>query len=227
MKINYQGHSAVYIETRSGHKLLIDPFLTGNKLSTLSPDDVEVDYILLTHGHDDHVGDTVAIARRTGAQVIAPVELANYLGTQEVDAMGMNVGGRKSFEFGTVKFVQAFHSSSLTIDDKNYYMGPACGIIIKTDNVNIYHVGDTALFSDLKLIGELNPIDLALIPIGDFFTMGPDEAAIAADYIGAKRVIPIHYNTFPPIEQDPQAFAAKVKNAEVFIPEIGEWYNAI
>lgn len=225
MQVNYQGHAAVYIETNSEEKLLIDPFFTGNPFASIDPSMVAVDYIILTHGHDDHVGDTVEIAKRSGAKVIAPVELAEFLAEQGIDSHGMNIGGSYHFSFGRVKFVQAFHSSSTVIDGKPVYLGPACGVIITADNRTIYHLGDTALFSDLKLIGQLDDIDLALIPIGSNFTMGPEDAILAAQMIKPKKAMPIHYNTFPVIEQDPKKFIDGLEGIEGLIPEIGEWIS--
>src|SRR5690625_4537909 len=222
MKISYHGHSAVRIETDS-HKILIDPFITGNPLSDLDPDTVEADVILLTHGHGDHVGDTMAIAKRTNAQIVALNELAVYLGQKGLNAHGMNIGGARDFDFGRVKFTQAFHSSSYEEEDGTFiYTGMPGGILLTINGKTIYHVGDTGLFSDLKLIGEMNKIDLAFIPIGDNFTMGPEDALIAADWIKAKYVIPVHYNTFPVIEQDGEAFAQKVKTGKGIALKIGE-----
>lgn len=223
MKINYQGHSAVYIETRAGHKILMDPFLSGNPNATLDPDTVEVDYIILTHGHDDHVGDTVSIAKRTGAKIIAPVELAEYLEQEGLEAHGMNLGGDFQFPFGKVKYVQAFHSSATMKDGVNIYLGPAAGVLLTADDKTVYHLGDTALFGDMKLIGELHNIDLALVPIGSNFTMGPDDAAVATHMIKPKLAIPIHYNTFPVIEQDPKKYLDKLNEIEGMVPTPGDW----
>ena len=222
MKISYHGHSAVRIETDS-HKILIDPFITGNPLSDLDPDTVEADVILLTHGHGDHVGDTMAIAKRTNAQIVALNELAVYLGQKGLNAHGMNIGGARDFDFGRVKFTQAFHSSSYEEEDGTFiYTGMPGGILLTINGKTIYHVGDTGLFSDLKLIGEMNKIDLAFIPIGDNFTMGPEDALIAADWIKAEIVVPVHYNTFPVIEQDGDAFAEKVKTGKGIALKVGE-----
>lgn len=222
MKISYHGHSAVRVETDS-HKILIDPFITGNGLSDLDPDTVEADVILLTHGHGDHVGDTMAIAERTGAQIVALNELAVYLGQKGFNAHGMNIGGAYDFDFGRVKFTQAFHSSSYEEEDGTFiYTGMPGGILLTINGKTIYHAGDTGLFSDLKLIGEMNEIDLAFLPIGDNFTMGPDDAVIAADWIKAKIVVPVHYNTFPVIEQDGDAFAEKVKTGKGIALKVGE-----
>src|SRR5699024_6000735 len=195
MKISYHGHSVVQIET-GGKNILIDPFITVNKLCDLDPETVEPDVILLTHGQNDHVGDTVAIAKRTGALVVALNELAVYLGRQGIETHPMNIGGAYDFDFGRVKFTHAFHGSSYEEEDGTFiYTGMPGGILLTIDGKTIYHVGDTGLFSDLKMIGELNDIEVAFIPIGDNFTMGPDDALIAADWIGAKTVVPVHYNT--------------------------------
>lgn len=222
MKISYHGHSVVYIQTES-HNILIDPFITGNSLCDLNPDTIEVDVILLTHGHNDHVGDTFAIAERTGAQIVALNELAVYLGQKGFNAHGMNIGGAYDFEFGTVKFTQAFHSSSYEEEDGTFiYTGMPGGILLTIGDKTIYHLGDTALFSDLKLIGEMNDIDLAFVPIGDNFTMGPDDALVAAEWVKAKKVVPVHYNTFPVIEQNANEFAEKVKPGEGIAMKVGE-----
>ncbi|WP_227936606.1 metal-dependent hydrolase [Alkalihalobacillus deserti] len=223
MKISYHGHSVVYIETQ-GTKLIIDPFLTGNGLTDLDPSEVKVDVILLTHGHNDHVGDTVALAKSNDALVIAPFELSTYLSWQGVRTHPMHIGGSHQFDFGTVKLTQAFHGSSYTIEEeqKIVYTGMPAGLLFTAEGKTIFHAGDTALFSDMKLIGERNTIDLAFLPIGDNFTMGPEDAAIAAEWLQAKRVVPIHYNTFPVIEQDPVEFAENLSGKKGLALKVGE-----
>lgn len=207
MKVSYHGHSIVKIEMK-GKTIIIDPFITGNPVTDLKASTLKVDVILLTHGHNDHVGDTVQLAKRNDALVVAPYELANYLSWQGLNVHPMHIGGAFQFEFGKVKFTQAFHGSSYeeTENKKIVYTGMPGGILFTAEGKTIYHAGDTALFSDLKLIGERNKIDLAFLPIGDNFTMGPEDAADAARWVQAKKVVPIHYNTFPIINQDPYQF---------------------
>ena len=206
MKVSYHGHSVVKIETE-GKTILIDPFITGNELTDLKAENENPHAIILTHGHGDHVGDTVEIAKRSEALVIAPNELAVYLGWQGVNTHPMHIGGAREFDFGKVKFTPAFHGSAVITDDKEIiYMGMPAGVLFMAEGKTVYHAGDTALFSDMKLIGELYPIDVAFLPIGDNFTMGPEDAAVAAKFLQAKTVVPIHYDTFPPIKQDPNTF---------------------
>ncbi|MDT3494221.1 metal-dependent hydrolase [Bacillus toyonensis] len=223
MKVSYHGHSVVKIEA-NGKVILIDPFLTGNPKTDLKAEDVKVDAILLSHGHGDHVGDTVELAKKNNAVVVAPFELATFLSWQGVHTHPMHIGGSHEFDFGKVKFTQAFHGSSY-IDEENKtitYTGMPAGILFTAEEKTVYHAGDTALFSDMKLIGELNDIDIAFLPIGDNFTMGPEDAVLAAKWIHAKTVVPMHYNTFPVIEQDPYQFVEKLQNCTGKVLEAGE-----
>lgn len=222
MHVSYHGHSVVKIKT-GVFTILIDPFISGNKLTDLQVANEKPNAILLTHAHNDHVGDTVELAKNNNAQVIAPVELANYLSSQGVNAVGMNLGGAHKFDFGVVKFTKAFHSSSFTTDDGEVvYGGMPAGILFKAEGKTIYHAGDTEVFGDMKILGERNDIDVAFVPIGDYFTMGPEDAAYAVELLNPKIVVPIHYNTFPPIEQDPEHFKSLVKNVQVNILQPGE-----
>ncbi|ASK64407.1 metal-dependent hydrolase [Virgibacillus phasianinus] len=222
MKLSYHGHSVVKVETDT-HTILIDPFISGNEACDLDPSTVKADVILLTHGHNDHVGDTFEIAKNNDSLVVAPNELAGYLESKGLNAHPMHIGGAHQFDFGKVKFTQAFHGSAFTEDDGTMiYTGMPAGILLTVKGKTIYHVGDTGLFSDLKLIGEMNEIDVAFVPIGDNFTMGPEDALIAADWIKAKTVVPVHYNTFPVIEQDPEDFASKVKTGKGKTMAVGE-----
>lgn len=222
MKLSYHGHSVVKVETNN-HTILIDPFISGNEACDLDADTVKTDVILLTHGHNDHVGDTVEIAKRNDALVVAPNELANYLEAKGLNTHPMHIGGKHDFDFGRVKLTQAFHGSAFTEEDGTIvYTGMPAGILLTVDGRTVYHVGDTGLFSDLRLIGEMNEIDVAFVPIGDNFTMGPEDALIAADWIDAKVVVPVHFNTFPVIEQDAEDFAKKVNTGQGRAMRIGE-----
>ncbi|MEQ7806877.1 metal-dependent hydrolase [Priestia megaterium] len=221
MHVSYHGHSIVKIETE-GKTILIDPFITGNELTDLNAEDVKADVILLTHGHNDHVGDTVEIAKRSGALVVAVAELATYLSWQGLNVHPMSIGGAYTFDFGTVKLTQAFHGSSYTENnEKIIYTGMPAGLLLTIEGKTIYHAGDTALFSDLQLIGRHEP-DVAFLPIGDNFTMGPEDAAIAAEWVQAKLVVPIHYNTFPVIKQDPHQFVESLSGIEGKVLKAGE-----
>ncbi|WP_039043955.1 metal-dependent hydrolase [Sporosarcina sp. ZBG7A] len=222
MEVSYHGHSIVKIKT--GDKvILIDPYITGNDLTDLVVANEKPDVILLTHGHNDHVGDTIEIAKASGALVVAPNELAVWLGWQGLETHGMNIGGACEFDFGTVKFTKAFHSSSYTTDDQQLiYMGMPAGILFMAEGKTIYHAGDTSLFGDMELIGKRHDIDIAFLPIGDNFTMGPEDAAYAVELLSPKLTVPVHYNTFPPIVQDPEDFKKLVKDYEVLVMEAGD-----
>ena len=212
MKLTYHGQSTVTIET-NGHHLVIDPFFSGNEKATTNPDDVKADFILLTHAHADHMLDAERIAKATGATIIATHELATYLSFKGLNVHPMNLGGQFEFSFGKVKMTQAFHSSSIIDEEKQTitYMGMPAGFLLTIEGKEIYHAGDTALFGDLALYGAHHEIDLAFLPIGDNFTMGPDDALIAADMLQAKVVVPIHYDTFDLIKQDANAFCEKIE----------------
>ncbi|PTG19737.1 metal-dependent hydrolase [Staphylococcus chromogenes] len=225
MKLSFHGQSTVYFES-NGKKGIIDPFITGNELSDLDASSLEVDYIILTHGHEDHFGDTIEIAKRTEATVISTAEVANYLNSAHgiENVHGMNIGGKWQFDFGTLKFVQAFHSSSLMDGNgKPIYLGMPMGVILTLENKTIYHTGDTGLFSDMKLIAERHPVDVCFVPIGDNFTMGIEDASYAINtFIQPKISVPIHYNTFPLIEQNPEDFKNAVTHGQVQILKPGQ-----
>jgi L-ascorbate metabolism protein UlaG (beta-lactamase superfamily) len=223
MKVSYHGHSVVKIET-NGKTILIDPFLTGNPKTDLKAEEVKADAILLTHGHGDHVGDTIELAKRNDAVVVAPFELATFLGWKGIKVHPMHIGGSHAFDFGTVKFTQAFHGSSYIDEEVKTitYTGMPAGILFTAEGKTIYHAGDTALFSDMKLIGFRHNIDVAFLPIGDNFTMGPEDAVLAAEWIGAKIVVPMHYNTFPVIEQNPHEFVSQLKGSVGKVLDAGE-----
>ncbi|WP_411345522.1 metal-dependent hydrolase [Paenibacillus sp. WLX1005] len=211
MKITYYGQSCLLVE-EGGKTVIIDPFLSGNPQVNVDVKDIKVDAVILTHGHGDHFGDTVEIAQNNNCPVIAVVELAQYAGAKgAAETVGMNLGGSKQFDGFKVKYTLAFHSSSNELDGQNVYLGEPAGILLTIGGKTLYHAGDTALFGDMKLIGELNSIDVAALPIGDFFTMGPEDALYAAEWVKAKHVLPVHYNTFPPIEQDGDAFVAELQ----------------
>lgn len=209
-RINYIGHSAFELST--GEKsVLIDPFISGNPSATVKADDYSPQAILLTHAHNDHVGDSVEISKRSGAVVISTFELGEYLESLGANAIAANHGGTVPFDGGTVKFTPAWHTSSYSVGTNTNLMavGIPAGLIVRYGGYTIYFAGDTALFGDMKLIGE-EGIDVAVLPIGDFYTMGPDDALRAVKMIDPKFVVPCHYNTFPPIKQDPEAFRSSV-----------------
>lgn len=216
MKLRYFGHSAFQITTNKGVKILIDPFLDDNPVSPVKSKDVDAKFIVLTHGHGDHVGDGLKIAKRCNSLFICVNELAEWVKSKGLNAHNMHIGGAHNFDFGKVKFTIAHHGS---LSPDNQYTGEASGVLVTIEGKTIYHTGDTGLFYDMKLIGEMNPIDYMLLPIGDNFTMGVRDAVKAVELANPKTAIPIHYNTFPVIQSDPNEFKklveAQGKNCKV------------
>src|SRR5437016_10630516 len=223
MDLRFLGH-ACFTLSDGDTTVVIDPFLTGNPLAAVTADDVSPTTILLTHGHADHIGDTVPIAKRSGAPVVAIVELAGEIGAEGVDVRDPNLGGTVEFDWGWVKLVPAWHTSTTP---KGTVNTPA-GLLINFKETIVYHLGDTTLFSDLRLVGKRTPIDLAMMCIGGHYTMDSTDAVDAAELVGAKTVIPCHYNTFPPIEADAEAFKSDVESAtasSVVVLEPGETHS--
>ena len=224
MDVRFLGH-ACFTLSDGETTVLIDPFLTGNPKAAASADEVDATTILLTHGHADHIGDTVPIAKRTGATVLAIVELAGEIGEEGVDVRDPNLGGTVNFDWGWAKLVPAWHTSTTP---KGTVNTPA-GLLINFKDTIVYHLGDTCLFSDLQLVGKRNPIDVALMCIGGHYTMDRTDAVDAAGLVGAKTVIPCHYDTFPPIETDAEAFKSDVESAtqsNVVILDPGQSHSA-
>lgn len=225
VQLTWYGHAAMRLDT-GGYKLLVDPFFTGNPAATISPEKAEADYILITHGHGDHVGDTVSIAKRTGAGLISNFEIATWLENQGLPKChGQHIGGGFHHPFGYLKFTQAVHGSALP--DGSDGGNPAGFLLSTQEGEKVYLAGDTGLFGDMSLIGD-EGVDLAVLPIGDNYTMGPEDALRAVKMIRPKHVIPIHFNTWELIEQDPNDWASRVKaetGAEVHVLKPGESFT--
>jgi L-ascorbate metabolism protein UlaG (beta-lactamase superfamily) len=225
MDIRFLGHAA--FELSDGDtRILIDPFITGNPKATVSADELQPSVILLTHGHADHFGDTVDIAKRTGASVLAIVELADEISKEGIETFDPNLGGTVTFEWGWVKLVPAWHTSTTP----NGTVNTPAGLLVSFGGQLVYHVGDTCLFSDLQLIARRgDKVNVALVPIGGHYTMDRYDAVTACEFIDAETVIPIHYDTFPPIETDAEAFKSDVESAtgsKVVILAPGETHTA-
>ena len=226
MDIRFLGHACFEL-TEGDTRVLIDPFLTGNPKAAVEASEVDPTHILLTHGHADHYGDVEDIAKRTGAAVVAIVEIANELGEAGVENVhDPNLGGTVKFDWGWVKLVPAWHTSTTP---KGQVNTPA-GMLIQIGGKTVYHLGDTALFSDLKLVaGRGDPIDVALMCIGGHYTMDRIDGVTAAEFVGAGTVIPCHYDTFPPIETDTDAFKSEVESqtsSKVVVLQPGETHQA-
>jgi len=204
LDITYLGHSG-FVFGDGKHNVVVDPFLTGNPVAVTTPDEIKCTTMLLTHGHEDHVGDAFDISKRNSATLIACHEITLLDEAQGLECIGVNPGGKIETDWGWAAFTQAFHSSSYG----GRYMGAACGIVLHLGGKTIYHCGDTGIFSDMKLIGEIYKPDILCIPIGDRYTMGPELATRAAEWIRPKVAIPMHYKTFPILVQDASAFKPK------------------
>ncbi|MBX3424654.1 MAG: metal-dependent hydrolase [Pirellulales bacterium] len=218
MKLTWYGHSCFSLETGE-HVLLVDPFLDDNPAAPVKAADVAADFILLTHAHFDHVADAAAIARRTGATTLANFEIGQWLvkqGVSDAKVVGMNIGGGVDLPFGRAKMTIAHHSSSLP---DGSYGGSAGGYVLETGDKRLYFAGDTAPFLEMKLIG-MGGLDLAVLPIGDLFTMGPGDSLEAIKLLGAKRVVPCHYDTWPPIAQDGAKWAERVRQQTAADPVV-------
>jgi L-ascorbate metabolism protein UlaG (beta-lactamase superfamily) len=224
-RVRWLGHACLLFES-DGRHILVDPFLTGNPAAASTADAVQADFILVSHGHGDHLGDTVSIARRTGATVVANYEISEWLKKQGLNKVHpQQHGGGHAFPFGRVKLTLAFHGSALP---DGSYGGNPCGFLITfKDGTKVYDAADTGLFGDMRLIGE-EGLDLAILPIGDNFTMGPDDAFRAVKLLQPKRVVPIHYNTWDLIAQDAAAWAKRVgkeTKTEPVVLKPGEWLS--
>jgi L-ascorbate metabolism protein UlaG (beta-lactamase superfamily) len=213
LEITFLGHAG-FVFHDGTHRVALDPFLTGNPVAKHKPEEIACKSILLTHGHEDHVGDTVAIAKANGATVYGCHEISIWAGEQGLETVGTNPGGKVKNDWGWAAWTQAFHSSSYG----GRYMGTACGIVLNMGGVTVYHCGDTSLFSDMKMLGEIYRPDVACIPIGDLYTMGPELATKAAEWIGAKVAIPIHYGTFPILAADTTGFAPQGVEVKALAP---------
>ena len=224
VKITWLGHAAFLLEAEK--KLLIDPFISGNPMAPCSPEELNPDIIAVTHGHRDHLGDTIEIGKRTGCRIISIHEVANYIKSKGIFAEGMNKGGTVNVEGITLTMTDARHSSSIDASGFSFDGGSPAGFVMEIGGHPIYHAGDTSVFGDMQLIGELYEPELALLPIGDKFTMGIKEAVKAVELIHPKKVIPMHYNTFDVIKQDPEKFKSAVEakiDTKVVIMKPGEF----
>jgi L-ascorbate metabolism protein UlaG (beta-lactamase superfamily) len=233
MEIKFHGQSCFELSD-GGTTVLTDPFLKpNNPVAVASADEVNPTHIAISHGHADHIADAVAVAKRTGAECVAIVELAKWLAGQGIEAVkDPNFGGTVEYEWGYIGLVPAWHTNTIPGSAEDPFsaehgiaIGPACGVLIKIGGTTVYHAGDTCLFGDMKLIAERSDIDVFLVPIGGHYTMDRRDAVVAAEFVGAKTVIPMHYNTFPPIEADAQAFKADVEaqtSSQVVVLEPGQ-----
>jgi L-ascorbate metabolism protein UlaG (beta-lactamase superfamily) len=235
MEITYHGHSCFELSDGTA-RVLVDPFLKpNNPKAVATADEVDATHVLVSHGHADHIADAIPVATRNGAPCVAIVEVANWLGDRGAEVHDPNLGGTVTFDWGSVKLVPAWHTNTMPGSAEAPFsaehgtgVGTPAGLVIKIGGKSIYHAGDTCLFSDMKLVAERDPVDIALLPIGGHYTMDRHDAAVAAAFVGAGTVIPMHYDTFPPIETDAEAFKADVESStssEVVVLAPGETHS--